>query len=176
MRWGCQHVIIEKIVDKKADYIVAVKDNQPTLSESIQEWFAAADAGTLDRPFWEAVSVDKGHGRLETRRCVVANDVDWLNELGQHWAGIQSLVMLEATREMIHGKNKGECITERRFYISSLPAKADLFNQQIRAHWGIENSLHWVLIWLLMRMFVVFGSAMGPRISLSYVVLLYISP
>jgi predicted transposase YbfD/YdcC len=169
-------VIIEKIVDKKADYIVAVKDNQPTLSESIQEWFAAADAGTLDRPFWEAVSVDKGHGRLETRRCVVANDVDWLNELGQHWAGIQSLVMLEATREMIHGKNKGECITERRFYISSLPAKADLFNQQIRAHWGIENSLHWVLIWLLMRMFVVFGSAMGPRISLSYVVLLYISP
>lgn len=142
---GCQHAIIEKIIDKKADYIVAVKDNQPTLSQALQEWFAAADAGTLDRPFWEAVSTDKDHGRLETRRCVVTNDVAWLNELGQNWAGIKSLVMIESTREMINGKRQGECSTELRYYISSLPAKAALFNQQIRAHWGIENSLHWVL-------------------------------
>ena len=142
---GCQHTIIEKIIDKKADYIVAVKDNQPTMAQAIKEWFAAADAGTLDRPFWQDVDTDKGHGRLETRRCVVTNDVAWLGELNQEWRGLQSLVMVESTREMVNGKNKGECSTERRYYISSLPAKPKLLNQSVRAHWGIENSLHWVL-------------------------------
>lgn len=142
---GCQHTIIEKIIDKKADYIVSVKDNQPTLAQAMEEWFAAADAGTLDRPFWQEVDTDKGHGRLETRRCVVTNDVAWLGELNQEWRGLQSLVMVESTREMVNGKNKGECSTERRYYISSLPAKPKLLNQSVRAHWGIENSLHWVL-------------------------------
>jgi predicted transposase YbfD/YdcC len=142
---GCQHAIVEKILEKKADYIIAVKDNQPTLSEALEEWFAAADAGTLDRPFWQHVDTDKGHGRLETRRCVVTNDVEWLKGQEQNWAGVQSLVMIESTREIVNGKNKGECSTERRYYISSLPAKACLLNQQIRAHWGIENGLHWVL-------------------------------
>ena len=142
---GCQHTIIEKIVEKKAHYIVAVKDNQPTLAQAIKEWFAAADAGTLDRPFWQDVDLDKGHGRLETRRCVVTNDVAWLREMKQEWRGLQSLVMVESTREMVNGKNKGECSTERRYYISSLPAKPVLLNQRVRAHWGIENSLYWVL-------------------------------
>lgn len=142
---GCQHTIIEKIVEKKAHYIVAVKDNQPTLAQAIKEWFAAADAGTLDRPFWQDVDLDKGHGRLETRRCVVTNDVAWLREMKQEWRGLQSLVMVESIREMVNGKNKGEYSTERRYYISSLPAKPALLNQRVRAHWGIENSLHWVL-------------------------------
>lgn len=53
--------------------------------------------------------------------------------------------MIESTREIINGKHKGECSTERRYYISSLPAKPALLNQMIRAHWGIENSFHWVL-------------------------------
>ena len=142
---GCQHAIIDKIVEKKADYIVAVKDNQLTLAQALQEWFAAADAGTLDRPFWQDVDTDKGHGRLETRRCVVTDDVAWLNDMKQDWTGIQSLVMVESTREMVNGRNKGEYSTERRYYISSLPAKAALLNERVRAHWGIENSLHWVL-------------------------------
>lgn len=114
---GCQHAIIEKIIERKADYLVAVKDNQPTLAQAIKEWFAAADAGTLDRPFWQNVDTDKGHGCLETRRCVVTNDVSWLREMKQEWQGLQSLVMVESTREMINGKNKGECSTERRYYI-----------------------------------------------------------
>jgi predicted transposase YbfD/YdcC len=142
---GCQHAIVEKIREKKADYIVAVKDNQPTLSQALQEWFAAVDVGKLDRSCWETVDTDKGHGRVEMRRCVVTHDVDWLKELGQDWAGINSLAMVEATREMVNGRNKGQCSIERRYYISSLPAKAASFNQKIRAHWGIENSLHWVL-------------------------------
>jgi predicted transposase YbfD/YdcC len=142
---GCQHAIIEKIVEKKADYLIAVKDNQPTLSEALQEWFASADKGELDRPFWENIDTDKGHGRLETRRCVVTDDVAWLSDIGQSWSGLKSIVMVESTREMINGKHKGECSTERRYYISSLPAKAAMLNQRVRAHWGIENSLHWVL-------------------------------
>lgn len=142
---GCQHTIVEKIIDKKADYIVAVKDNQPTLAQAIEEWFAAADAGRLDRPFWQEVDTDKSHGRLETRRCVATNDVAWLHDIKQEWHGLQSLVMVESTREMVNGKNQGQCSTERRYYISSLPAKPALLNQRVRAHWGIENSLHWVL-------------------------------
>jgi predicted transposase YbfD/YdcC len=142
---GCQHNIVDKIVEKKADYVIAVKDNQPTLSEALQAWFTAADKGDLDRPFWEAVSTDKGHGRLETRRCVVTNDVDWLTTLGQSWTGLQSLAMIESTREFINGKRKGERSVERRYYISSLPAKAAVLNQTIRSHWGIESSFHWVV-------------------------------
>jgi predicted transposase YbfD/YdcC len=142
---GCQHAITEKIIEKKCDYIAAVKDNQPTLSEALQEWFAAVDAGKLDRSCWQAEDIDKGHGRLETRRCVVTHDVDWLKEMGQDWAGMKSLVMVESTREMVNGKSKGESSIERRYYISSLSANAAEFNRKIRAHWGIENSLHWVL-------------------------------
>lgn len=142
---GCQHAIVEKIVERKADYLIAVKENQPTLAQALQEWFAAVDAGTLDRPYWQDTNVDKGHGRLETRRCVVTDDVAWLNGIGQNWMGIQSLVMVESTREMVNGRNKGELTTESRYYISSLPAQAAMLNQRVRAHWGIENSLHWVL-------------------------------
>ena len=122
-----------------------MKDDQPMLAQALQEWFAAADAGTLDRPFWQDVDTDKGHGRLETRRCVVADDVAWLYDMKQDWTGMQSLVMAESTREMGNGRNKGEYSAERRYYINSLPAKAARLNERARAHWGIENSLHWVL-------------------------------
>ncbi len=142
---GCQHAIVEKIIEKGAHYIIAVKDNQPTLAESLREWFAAADAGTLDRPFWQDTQLEKDHGRLETRRCVVTNDVAWLSDMGQEWKGVQSLVMIESTREFINGKRNGEISLERRYYISDLPAKAEQMNGDVRAHWGIENSLHWIL-------------------------------
>lgn len=91
------------------------------------------------RPYWQDVSIDKGHGRLETRRCVVTGDVAWLNGIGPNWVGIQSLVMVESTREMVNGKNKGELTIKRRYYISSLPAQVVMLNQRVRAHWGIES-------------------------------------
>jgi predicted transposase YbfD/YdcC len=142
---GCQHGIATKIVEGDADYLLGVKDNQPGLAGSIRQWFDAADAGTLDRPFWQNVQTEKDHGRIETRRCVVTNDVDWLQEQGQNWAGLQSLIMVESTREIIGRNGTGESSTERRYYISSLPANAASLAKTVRMHWGIENSMHWVL-------------------------------
>lgn len=142
---GCQHSIATQITNNEADYVLAVKDNQPRLAEAIRQWFDAADTGTLDRPFWQDIQTEKGHGRIETRRCVVTNDVAWLQAQGQNWSGLQSLVMVESTREIIGRNSTGKSSTERRYYISSLPAKVALLGKTVRAHWGIENSLHWVL-------------------------------
>lgn len=142
---GCQHDIATQIVRGGADYVLGVKDNQPGLAEAIRLWFGSANAGTLDRPFWDDIQVEKDHGRIETRRCVVTNDVSWLPEQGQRWSGLQSLVMVESTREILQGNGTFACSTERRYYISSLPAKAALLGKTVRAHWGIENSMHLVL-------------------------------
>jgi len=139
---GCQHQIAEQIIQRGAAYVLSVKDNQPKLAQAIKTWFDAAEAGTLVRPFWQHSETDKDHGRIETRRCVVTNDVAWLHEQGQHWAGLQSLVMIESSREIIR---TGKASVERRYYISSLPAKPAALAKTLRAHWGIENSMHWVL-------------------------------
>ena len=142
---GCQHDIAAKIVQSGADYVLGVKDNQPGLAEAVKQWFDAADAGKLDRPYWDDIQTEKDHGRIETRRCLVTNDVDWLQEQHQHWSGLQSLIMIESTREIIGRNSTGHASVERRYYISSLPAKAALLGKTVRAHWGIENSIHWVL-------------------------------
>ena len=142
---GCQHDIAAKIVASGADYVLGVKDNQPGLAEAVELWFDAADAGTMDRPFWDDIRTEKDHGRIETRRCLVTNDVAWLSEQKQHWAGLQSLIMIESTREIIGRNSTGTASVERRYYISSLPAKAAQLSQIVRAHWGIENCMHWVL-------------------------------
>lgn len=142
---GCQHNIATQIVQGGADYVLGVKDNQPGLAEAIRLWFDSADAGTLDRPFWDDIQLEKGHGRIETRRCVVTNDVDWLPQQGQRWTGLQSLIMVASSRDILQGDGTRTCSTERRYYISSLPAKAALLGKTVRAHWGIENSMHWVL-------------------------------
>ena len=142
---GCQHAIIDKIMEKKADYIVAVKDNQPTLAQAVESLFEATEAGVREGKLEQDVTIDKGHGRIETRRCVVAHDLSAMSKQGQAWAGLRSVVMVESTREAVNGKNKGQRSTEWRYYISSLQANASEFNAKVRAHWSIENSCHWVL-------------------------------
>lgn len=142
---GCQHAIIDKIVEKGADYIVAVKNNQPTLAQAVESMFDAVDTGVHDGRLQQDVSIEKGHGRIETRRCVVANDLIAMGNHPQEWNGLQSVVMVQSTREAVNGKNKGDKTTEWRYYISSLALDASEFNAKVRAHWGIENSCHWVL-------------------------------
>lgn len=142
---GCQHDIAAKIVQSGADYVLGVKGNQPGLAEAVTLWFDATDAGKLDRPHWEDIQTEKDHGRIETRRCLVTNDVAWLQEQKQHWSGLKSLVMIESTREIIGRNGTGHPSIERRYYISSLPAEATLLGKIVRAHWGIENSMHWML-------------------------------
>lgn len=142
---GCQHDIASKIVERGADYVLGVKDNQPGLADALKLWFDAADSGKLDRPYWDDIQTEKDHGRIETRRCLVTNDVAWLREQHQQWSGLQSLIMVESTREIIGRNGTGYASVERRYYISSLPAKAAMLGKTVRAHWGIENSMHWVL-------------------------------
>lgn len=86
---------------------------------------------------WE--DVDKGHGRIETRCCVASDKIDWLEQKA-HWAGLGSVSMIEETRE-INGKTG----VDRRCFISSLPPDAEQIAKAVRAHWQVENNLHWTL-------------------------------
>jgi predicted transposase YbfD/YdcC len=141
---GCQHAIVDKIIEKKADYVIAVKENQPSLARAIAGLFdKAASEGTS--PLELAIEIDKGHSRLETRRCIVAKNVEDLGGLEKTWTGLKSVALIESTREVVNGKFKGKCTTERRYYISSLELGASQCNALVRAHWGIENSCHWIL-------------------------------
>lgn len=133
---GTQTEIAQKIVDKGGDYMLAVKGNQPTLHRSIIEHFAARDA-TLDY----VKTVDDAHGRHEIRRAWVSNAVDDI-DTAERWPKLATLVRVESTRTV----GAVEQATENRYFICSrrdLSAKRAL--HAVRSHWGIENSLHWVL-------------------------------
>jgi predicted transposase YbfD/YdcC len=137
---GCQEGIAQKIVQGGADYVLAVKDNQPSLCEALRELFAAHDArGLKTVRFGEHTEIGKDHGRIETRRCVVSEDIQWLAQR-ERWCGVRSVAMIESTRQI--GEQSS---TERRYFISSLRVDAKRLGEAIRAHWGIENSMHWVL-------------------------------
>jgi predicted transposase YbfD/YdcC len=137
---GCQQAIAKKIVQGGADYVLAVKDNQPDLCEGLRELFAAHDArGLKTVHFGEHTEIGKDHGRIETRRCVASEDIQWLVQR-ERWCGMRSVAMIESTRQI--GEHSS---TERRYYISSLGADAKRLGEAIREHWGIENSMHWVL-------------------------------
>jgi len=137
---GCQQGITQKVVQGGADYVLAVKDNQPGLCEALRELFAAHDArGLKTVRFGEHTEIGKDHGRIETRRCVVSKDIQWLAQR-ERWCGVRSVAMIESTRQI--GEQSS---TERRYFISSLRVDAKRLGEAIRAHWGIENSMHWVL-------------------------------
>jgi predicted transposase YbfD/YdcC len=132
---GCQTGIAGKIMEKGADYILAVKGNQGRLEEDVRKVIQTA------RPASEATETGRGHGRMETRKCSVYYDLELMETAGK-WAGLRSVIKLESTR-YIEATGAGE--KEVRLYISSLKQEAKAMAGYIRAHWGIENSLHWVL-------------------------------
>jgi predicted transposase YbfD/YdcC len=137
---GCQKAIAEQIVAQEGDYVLALKGNQGTLNEDVRLFLEAEIA----KPSSKAIAsvyeeADAGHGRIETRKCVVSSQLDWLEQKPQ-WAGLRTIAMIEETREV------GEKTSiERRFFISSLPADASKIAQAVRAHWMVENNLHWTL-------------------------------
>jgi predicted transposase YbfD/YdcC len=137
---GCQKKIAEKIIASKADYILSLKENQPTLHREVQEFFASAESDDYQdiRNDYEQ-TVDGGHGRIEVRRVRVSDDIGWMSDKAQ-WQGLRTIVMVESERTL--GQDTS---IERRYYISSLSADAALVGGRIRGHWGIENGLHWVL-------------------------------
>jgi predicted transposase YbfD/YdcC len=137
---GCQREIAKHIVDKKADYVLALKGNQGSLREDVEVFAAEQKAnGFKDTKVSRHETVDGDHGRIETRAYTVIHDIAWLQKR-HDWPGLKSVVMVESTREI------GDKIErETRFYITSLVLLAHLIGPVIRSHWSIENSLHWVM-------------------------------
>jgi predicted transposase YbfD/YdcC len=137
---GCQRDIAKKIIDKKADYILALKGNQGTLREDVEVFVTEQKALNFkDTTISMHQTVDGDHGRIETRNYTVIHDVGWLQERHE-WPSLKGVVMVESEREI-----DGKITRETRFYITSPVLLANAIGPMIRAHWAIENSLHWVM-------------------------------
>lgn len=133
---GCQKHIVEKIIDKKADYVLPVKENQPGLKQDIEDTF---NFPTSEISSSETVDCD--HGRVETRKTFVCSDLSQIHQLSQ-WKGIKTVVKTENTR-FIKATGIEECNVQ--YYISSLKGNVSEIAGCIRDHWAIENNLHWAL-------------------------------
>jgi len=140
---GCQRAVAAQVQRQGGDYVLALKDNHPRLHGEVRRLFAwgqAEGAQDLACDLWE--SRDYGHGRQEVRRCWVTDRLEWLDETDEPaaWAGLRSVARVESVRTC-----GGKTTTECRHFLSSLPADARRTLRAVRGHWGIENSLHWVL-------------------------------
>lgn len=131
---GCQKAIARKIIEKKAHYILALKENHKTFHAEVALYF-----NDTENKVSTSETLEKARGRVETRRCSVTSDIDWFCEKGL-WKNLTTIVKLES---ICH--KKGKETTEIRYFITDLPPNADVILTCIRAHWGIENNLHWVL-------------------------------
>jgi predicted transposase YbfD/YdcC len=140
---GCQTEITQTIIDQGGDYVLALKGNQGSLHREGQDLIAYAQQTNFQdiaHDFHE--TVEKGHGRIEARRHWIISEPEFIAYLNPDgaWVGFKSIGMVEAERQI------GDDTTcETRYYISSLSGNAQEFGQAVRAHWGIENSVHWVL-------------------------------
>ena len=148
---NCQKNIAKEIQEADADYVMALKGNHGTAHEEIKTFLDAAleetlapklpgaklSAGAATLAAYE--TVDKGHGRVETRCYYQSAELDWFADL-EGWEGLESVGMVEARREI-----RGKLTVERRYYLSSLPLDVQTFARAVREHWGVENQLHWVL-------------------------------
>ena len=140
---GCQTEIAQQVADRGGDYLLAVKDNQGKLADALREFFSDADVGgfgTLLVSRYE--TVEKDHGRIETRRALWVCELAWLDlPIRQHWPKLAGVGMVERTRKI-----NGMASTERAFYIGSKGiGDAEPFVHAARSHWGVENRLHWGL-------------------------------
>lgn len=144
---GCQKEIATNIIDHHADYVLALKGNHANVHEEVKAFFedAVPPCATECADTAEKVKMDfhqtieKGHGRVETRRYWQSTDIDWFQDKPL-WKGLRSIGMVESIRKI-----KGKSTIERRYYLSSLPLDAARFAKAVRGHWGVENSLHWSL-------------------------------
>jgi predicted transposase YbfD/YdcC len=137
---GCQRDIARTIIDKKADYVLALKGNQGSLREDVDVFIAEQKANDFrDTTISRHQTVDGDHGRIETRTTTVIHDIAWLQQR-HNWPGLKGIVMLESRRE-----SDGKIEQETRFSITSLPLAAAQLGAIVRSHWAIENSLHWVM-------------------------------
>jgi predicted transposase YbfD/YdcC len=142
---GCQKKIAAAIRGRGADYLLALKDNQPTLHRDVADFLIEQRAvGFQDCAAGSSAThqtTDADHGRVETRRHWITSDIDWLRQRHPAWPDLTSIAMIEAERQ-----EPGKPATRQtRFYIASIAPDAVEFAHAARQHWGIENGLHWVL-------------------------------
>lgn len=137
---GCQKAIAEQIIKQGADYVLSLKGNQGTLLNDIELFFQEiGQRCPTDVHPTRHETTDAEHGRIEIRRYCAVEDIDWLTQ--RHpWAGLRSIAMVVSERQL-----PSKTTTDTRYFISSLPGDATRIAEAIRAHWGIENRLHWVL-------------------------------
>src|SRR4051812_35587145 len=137
---GCQREIAKKIIDQKAEYVLALKGNQGSLREDVEVFAAEQKARNFaDTKISQDTTIDGDHGRIETRTTTVIHDIEWLRER-HDWPGLNAVVVVESSREVA-----GKTEQETRFYITSLVMLAHRLGPVVRSHWSVENSLHWVM-------------------------------
>jgi predicted transposase YbfD/YdcC len=144
---GCQKDIAADIVDQHADYVLALKGNHSNAHDEVKSFFddavppcATECAPTADKEKMDFhQTIEKGHGRIETRRYWQSTDIQWFQDKGL-WKGLKSFGMVESIRNV-----KGQSTIERRYYLASLPLDVKRLAKAARKHWGIENCLHWSL-------------------------------
>lgn len=136
---GCQYKIAQQITQANANYVLGLKGNQGHLHEDVVTWFSTPLKHSDSQAVYE--EVDKGHGRIETRKISVSRDLSWLHQRHPKWKSIGCLIQVESER--LIGETRSQ---EKRYYIgSSRTDSAECLLKAIRSHWGIENGLHWVL-------------------------------
>jgi len=148
---GCQKKIAKEIIEADADYVLALKGNQETVHQEMKSFLDAtlleqqtprlpgAKLSTKAATLASVETVEKDHGRLETRRYFQSDQLSWFADQSK-WEGLRSVGMVESTREV-----DGKTTVERRYYLSSLPLGAETFARAVRSHWGVENKVHWVM-------------------------------
>lgn len=144
---GCQKEIAGQIIGKQADYVLALKGNHATALEEVELFFADAVPPCAEQPAGSVTpgtmafrrTVEKDHGRIETRRYWLYTGIRWFQDR-KLWKNLASFGMVESVRRV-----RGKCSIERRYYLTSLPLDIDAFSTAVRAHWGVENPLHWCL-------------------------------
>ena len=136
---GCQREIAAKIIDRRADYVLALKGNQGTLREDVELFANEQKAKDFkDATVSQNKTVDGDHGRIETRRTTVFHNIGWLQER-HDWPGLKAVVMVESERQ-----SDAKVERETRFYITSSTDKADKLGDVVRRHWAVE-SMHWLM-------------------------------
>lgn len=136
---SCQKETVRKIVEKEADYVLGLKDNQPTMFREVREYFNAAQKEPQNYQAVKSITTkDCGHGRIETRTYYLTTEVDWFENRAE-WSNLRSFGMVRSKVEQ-----QGNITEDERYYISSLE-EVSIFSEAARKHWGIENSLHWCL-------------------------------
>ena len=131
---GCQRDIAAKIIEKKADYILAVKKNQRMMYEDIKLFF------DTEEPLQGTKTLEKDHGRIEKREYYLETDVTWLPDL-EEWSGLKAIGMVRST---VTNTKTGKNSQETRYFITSV-SNVNQFATSVRRHWSIENQLHWQL-------------------------------